>query len=81
MPRNPKVIEQGDGSQFGEVTCRNCDYRWFPDATRWRNVSLSNGDKVLYCPACAVKNRVSKEKLKQIIAHTDTMGEMRKIGR
>ena len=85
MPRLPKypriqTEDQSNGSE-GEVVCRNCDYRWFPDASRWRNISLSNGGKVLYCPACAVKNRVDKRKLSEIVKHTELVQELRKIGR
>lgn len=86
MPHQPKYLrtqtaDQNDGSEEGEVVCRNCDYRWFPDASRWRNISLSNGGKVLYCPACAVKNRIDKRKLSEIVKHTELVQELRKIGR
>jgi hypothetical protein len=51
----------------GSVACKACGYTWYPDASRWRNTSLSNGGKVLHCPACNATNRLDKLKLKEIL--------------
>ena len=81
MPREPKSSgNKMDNISKGEVVCRNCGYRWYPDPRRWRNLSMSNGEKVLCCPMCVVKNSIDEEKLREIVARTEVIVEMRKIG-
>jgi hypothetical protein len=41
---------------------------------------MSNGGKVLYCPACAVKNKLTKEKLLAILKRSDFLKRMREYG-
>ena len=55
------------GLKKGRVECKACRYIWTPDASRWKNVSFSNGGKVLHCPACNSPNRLDKEKLREIL--------------
>lgn len=86
MPRKPihvgsQIPDRNDGARKGEVICRNCDYRWYPDPRLWRNFSMSNGEKVLCCPMCAVKNSIDKAKLHEIVNRTEVIMEMRKLGR
>jgi hypothetical protein len=42
---------------------------------------MSNGEKVLCCPMCAVKNSIDKAKLHEIVNRTEVIMEMRKLGR
>jgi late competence protein required for DNA uptake (superfamily II DNA/RNA helicase) len=84
MPHKPKhrrcqIAEQNNGAKNGQVICRNCGYEWYPDARLWRNLSTSNGVKVVYCPACAVRNRLSKEKLLEVFKRSDLLKRMREF--
>jgi hypothetical protein len=69
------------GTKKGEVRCRNCGYEWYPDPRKWRNGSSPNGFKMLFCPYCAVKNRLDKAKMHEIIARAEVIAELRHIGR
>lgn len=85
MPREPKyktsqMIAHNDGAEKGQVICRMCGYAWYPDPRKWKNLHSPNGYKLLYCPYCAVKNRIDKDKLREIVVRTETIVEMRKIG-
>jgi hypothetical protein len=71
------MVKQSDGSKYGQVICHNCGYEWYPNARLWRNISMSNGGKVLYCPACAVKNKLTKDKLREVIKRSALLKSMR----
>jgi Zn finger protein HypA/HybF involved in hydrogenase expression len=65
----------------GQVRCGNCGYTWFPDATKWRNHSLSHNHKVLHCPTCNSNVRLDGEMLKEILKRSLFVKRLRDVGK
>lgn len=50
------------------VTCISCGYKWMPSPRRWRNhLNYEMKYKVLTCPDCGIKNRISIDDVAKIL--------------
>lgn len=50
------------------ITCPNCGYHWSPDPRKWNNWNLTlNHEKVLTCPCCGFRVKVSMSVLRDIL--------------
>lgn len=41
------------------LKCRNCRKKWYPDARKWKDKSLTE-ERIIQCPFCHVKNVIPK---------------------
>ena len=42
-----------------KINCKNCGYSWKPEPRKWKNNAPSRGSRILHCPACGSKNKLT----------------------
>lgn len=72
MKKSNWIAEHRDNRKaHADILCEVCGYFWTPNPNKWKNLNLTNYNgipcKVLFCPACGSKKRLTLPKVKDLL--------------